>query len=59
MPSLINRTLVKKLLLDTAKDTKYKQFTRVSKDTLDELEAHLRLAVIRRVRDTPSKGVTL
>lgn len=50
---------VRQLLLDTAQKTRAHKFTRVSADTLNNLDARLRALCAEVVRSAPSKGKTL
>ncbi|MDR3406345.1 MAG: hypothetical protein P4L99_27925 [Chthoniobacter sp.] len=56
---LISPSHVRAYLLDIAKAKRAHKFTRVSKATLDELEADLRAKCLIRVERAPSKGQTL
>lgn len=58
-PGLLNRAHVKRYLLERAKKTGRTKFTRVSKGTLGELEAKLRVMCDNRVHSTTGKGKTL
>lgn len=57
--SVLNRTEVKRRLLQYAADTKSHPFKRVSKATLDSFEARLESLIRRHVVDAPSRGTTL
>lgn len=57
--SPINRTEVKRRLLQCAKDTRAHPFTRVSAETLDTLEATVEAMIRRHVANLPSRGQTM
>ncbi len=58
--SLLNKTHVRQLALDTAKAYRpAAKFERVSKEFLDAIESATRMAVIARVKSHPSIGKTL
>jgi hypothetical protein len=60
MSSLLNRAAVKQFALDHAARTRQAvNFTRVSKDFLEAIEAKLRVAITERIHQHPSKGTTL
>jgi hypothetical protein len=56
---LINRAEVRRRHLQLAADTRHHKFTRVSKSTLDDIEATVDAMIRRNVRSAPSRGVTL
>lgn len=56
---LINQSNVRKLLLETAAQTRAHKFTRVSKDTLNLANAAVRQFVVNHIKSVPSKGKTL
>lgn len=59
MPSLINRTQLKKFILAKVKsETPGNHLTRVSAQALDAYEAILRARVIRDVKSHPTIGKT-
>jgi hypothetical protein len=58
--SLINRAALKRFLLDRAKTMRPgHEFSRVSEETFEHLEAQLRNAAVELIRRHPSKGVTI
>jgi hypothetical protein len=57
--SVINRTIVKRKLLQLAADTRSHKFTRVSKASLDHIEALVEAWIRDHVHRFPSKGQTL
>lgn len=57
--SPINRAEVKRRLLQCAKDTKAHSFSRVSKATLDLVEARVENMIRQHVAAAPSRGMTL
>lgn len=56
---LINRTQVRRMMLELSQSTRAGKFTRVSEATLDDAEGALADWVRRRVHSTPSVGKTL
>jgi len=58
-PSLINRAALKKFLLGYAADNRAHSFSRVSSETLDTLEAKLRVMAVHHVETMPSVGKTI
>lgn len=59
-PSVINKDLVRRKLLQCATDTRPHLGKRlVSKDRLNEAEAIIEAWIRRTIADAPSKGVTL
>ena len=56
---LINRTAVKALLLETAKANRAHKFTRVSAETLNEINERVRQACVAKVSRIPSCGKTI
>jgi hypothetical protein len=56
---LINRTEVRRRLLQFAKDTRHHLFTRVSDATLGEIEGLVERAIRVTVETAPSRGKTL
>lgn len=59
-PSVINRALVRRKLLQCATDTRpHLGKKRVSEDTLNQIEAMVEAWIRRTIADAPSKGVTL
>lgn len=56
---LINRSKVKRFVLDFASENRAHKFTRVSQETLDKVEAAARAAARAIVTSAPSKGKTL
>lgn len=59
IPSFINRAKCKRFLLEYAQSNRAHRFTRVSAETLDMLEAKMKLAMAHWVDQMPSKGKTL
>lgn len=59
MRSLLNRAACKEYALEQSRNLRNGRFTRVSKEFLDDVEAHLRAAIAARVHKAPSLGVTL
>lgn len=59
MNSLINKSKVKRFILDFASENRAHKFTRVSQETLDKVEAAARSAARAIVTSAPSKGKTL
>lgn len=57
--SVINRTEVKRRLLQFAKDTRSHCFTRVSEETLTNIEATVEARIRNHVTALPSKGKTI
>lgn len=57
--SVLNRTEVKRRLLQNAKDTRAHPFTRVSKGTFDLFEARVEAMIRGHVSAAPSRGQTL
>ena len=55
----INRSEVKKFLLEYSTTNKYHKFTRVSEQTLIDISESVRQKCIAHVRSFPSKGKTL
>ncbi len=56
---LINREQVRRRLLEHAAATRAQKFTRVSEETLLNLNEALRAAIVYHVAHFPSKGETL
>ena len=56
---LINRTQVRRMMLELSRSTRAGKFTRVSEQTLDDAEAALAGWVRQRVHSTPRVGKTL
>lgn len=56
---LINRTQVRRMMLELSQSTRAGKFTRVSEATLDDAEAALAAWIRSRVHSTPSVGKTL
>lgn len=56
---LINRAEVRRRHLLCAADTRHHKFTRVSKQTLDNIEASVESMIRENVRIAPSRGQTL
>ena len=56
---LINKTHVRKFLLDYAQRSGRTQFTRVGQDTFDHIEAKVRETARNIVDTIPSKGKTI
>lgn len=59
MTTLINRSKVKRYILDFASDNRAHKFTRVSQEAIDRVEAAARAAAKSIVTSAPSKGKTL
>jgi hypothetical protein len=59
MAAIINRANVRTMLLNIAKKNRYHKFTRVSSDTYDVIEAHLREWCEQKISELPSKGKTI
>lgn len=59
MSSLINKSKVKRYILDFASENRSHKFTRVSQDAIDMVEAAARAAAKAIVTSAPSKGKTL
>lgn len=59
MTTLINRSKVKRYILDYASENRAHKFTRVSQEALDKVEAAARSAARSIVTSAPSKGKTL
>lgn len=60
MSSPINKAVVKRMALDIAtKERPVVGFTRVSAEFLEHVESVVRTTIVTRVRQQPSKGVTL
>lgn len=57
--NLINRAQVRRLLLETAKQTRAHKFERVSTQTLDDINNEVRRVCSRTVQQLPSKGKTI
>jgi hypothetical protein len=57
--SLINRSAVREFLLWYARENRSHKFTRVSKDTLDNINSQVRALLVGHVSRFPSKGETL
>lgn len=57
--SVINRTEVRRRILQFAADTRHHAFTRVSEETLTQIEAQVEAAIRRLVESAPSRGKTL
>ncbi len=57
---LLNRSAVREFLLEAAQRHRpFNKFSRVSEDTLVAINAELRAICVSRVKQMPSKGVTL
>jgi hypothetical protein len=56
---VINRTEIRRRHLQFAADTRHHKFTRVSKQTLDNIEASVEAMIRENVRIAPSRGQTL
>lgn len=57
---LLNRQAVREFILETAKKQRpFNKFSRVSEETLVAINAQLRVLIVGRVKQAPSKGVTL
>lgn len=59
MTTLINKSKVKRYILDFASENRAHKFTRVSQEALDKVEAAARAAAKSIVTSAPSKGKTL
>ena len=59
MTTLINRSKVKRYILDYASENRAHKFTRVSQEATDRVEAAARSAARAIVTSAPSKGKTL
>ena len=59
MNSLINKSKVKKYILEFAEANRAHKFTRVSQEAIDRVEAAARAAAKAIVTSAPSKGKTL
>ena len=59
MNNLINKSQVKKFILEYAAANRAHKFSRVSQETLDKVEAATRAACKAIVTSAPSKGKTL
>lgn len=59
MNTLINKSAVKALALETSKQKRNGKFTRVSQSFLDDINLAVRLTVESRVMRHPGLGVTL
>ena len=57
--ALINKSKVKKYILDYAANNRAHKFTRVSQETIDRVEAAARATAKAIVLSSPSKGKTL
>lgn len=57
--SVINRTEVRRRILQFAKDTRHHPFKRVSAETLQGIEAMVEARIRDLVGRAPSKGATL
>jgi len=57
--SLINRSKVKRFILDFASENRAHKFSRVSQESIDRVEAAARAAAKAIVTSAPSKGKTL
>jgi hypothetical protein len=56
---LLNRTEVRRRMLEYAKANRAHQFTRVSKRTIENMEASVEAMIRHNVQSAPSKGMTL
>ena len=56
---LLNKKEARRRLLEYAKATRHHSFTRVSKRTIDNLEACIEAMIRHNVHSAPSKGQTL
>jgi hypothetical protein len=56
---LINKARVRQLALDYAKKTRAHEWTRVSQEFLDRIEAQTAEAIRREINRAPSVGSTL
>lgn len=59
MSSLLNKSNVRKFLLDEAGKTRHHKFTRVGAEVYDEIEAELREWMRQKIAFLPSKGKTI
>jgi hypothetical protein len=59
MNTLINKSKVKKYILEFAEANRAHKFTRVSQEAMDKVEAAVRSACKAIVTSAPSKGKTL
>jgi hypothetical protein len=59
MNALINKSKVKKYILEYATNNRAHKYTRVSQETLDRVEAAARATAKAIVMSSPSKGKTL
>ena len=59
MNSLINKSKVKKYILEFAEANRSHKFTRVSQEAIDRVEAAARAAAKAIVTSAPSKGKTI
>jgi hypothetical protein len=59
MTTLINKSKVKKYILEFAEANRAHKFTRVSQEAIDRVEAAARCAAKAIVTSAPSKGKTL
>ena len=59
MTTLINKSKVKKYILEFAEANRAHKFTRVSQEAIDRVEAAARVAAKAIVTSAPSKGKTL
>ena len=57
--ALINKSKVKRYILDYAANNRSHKFTRVSQEAIDRVEAAARSAAKAIVTSAPSKGKTL
>lgn len=58
MTTLINKSKVKKYILEFAETNRAHKFTRVSQEAIDRVEAAARAAAKAVVTSAPSKGKT-
>lgn len=59
MNTLINKSKVKRFILDFAQENRSHKFTRVSQEAIDRVEVAARAAAKAIVTSAPSKGKTL
>lgn len=60
MSSLLNKAKVRALALSVAaKERPAAGFTRVGSDFLEAIESTVRIAITNRIKQHPSKGITL
>jgi len=59
MTTLLNKSKVKKYILEFAEANRAHKFTRVSQEAIDRVEAAARSAARSIVTSSPSKGKTL